>query len=730
MGDGKEGGGGGGCECRRECHELTSDLERCNSLDSIGRAFFGKIILFRSDTVRMSLDEDDTRRSTIEPAAEGAKMYVDRGFERIQEGSFDKALGYFDDALKLDPKNARAFYGRGATWHSLDEIERAICDYDAAIRLDPSLSRAFLNRGVLRDRLGEEDEALCDFAEAIRLDPQDAYAYLYRGSAWYERQEFARAVSDYGDAIRLQPTNANAYLQRGRAWKELGELENALQDIHQAVHLDPKLSEGYKNLSLLWQEKGEFDKAQDDFAKAAQLEGAAAQNKAMIKRKTLIAPLIQEHFHPEPLENLAITERKFPFRVRADLQRAIDRLFSEKTVVSHFCGVMKHNTHEGMEFSTLIVPSTHDPAISVPPQYEELDIGEEDLVRCLKTGLWLLQEDGNKFVVFLSPSTRHGMVTGLQFQVAVVNNAEGNRITQRFFKHLEDSVLRSESYRGKILSFEVKDRYSGASTGILVHRLRTVKREEVILPRKTLDLLERNVVEFARQRRKLAALGLSTKKGILFYGPPGTGKTHTIHYLAEALKGHTTFLITAEQVGLLGEYMTLARLLQPAIVVIEDVDLIARDRATMGNACEEALLNKLLNEMDGLKPETDVLFILTTNRPEALESALASRPGRVDQAIEFPLPDEEGRLKLVRLYSRGLSVPEDVVLATARKTEKVSASFIKELMRRAAQFHFEREDAQGEISIEDVDAALLELLFTGGSLNRKLLGAETHASDE
>src|SRR6185312_15262049 len=161
--------------------------------------------------------------------------------------------------------------------------------------------------------------------------------------------------------------------------------------------------------------------------------------------------------------------------------------------------------------------------------------------------------------------------------------------------------------------------------------------------------------------------GQATKKGLLFYGPPGTGKTHTIHYLAGALKGHTTLLVSAEQVGLLGEYMTLARLLQPSVVVLEDVDLIARDRGSISSACEEVLLNKLLNEMDGLKEEADILFILTTNRPEALEAALASRPGRIDQAIEFPLPDEEGREKLVRLYARGMEVPEAVLRTSVKR---------------------------------------------------------------
>jgi ATP-dependent 26S proteasome regulatory subunit len=62
--------------------------------------------------------------------------------------------------------------------------------------------------------------------------------------------------------------------------------------------------------------------------------------------------------------------------------------------------------------------------------------------------------------------------------------------------------------------------------------------------------------------------------------------------------------------------------------------------------------------MDGLREDTEVLFTLTTNRPDQIELALVSRPGRIDQAIEFPLPDEEGRAKLTKLYVRG---HEDVV---------------------------------------------------------------------
>lgn len=201
----------------------------------------------------------------------------------------------------------------------------------------------------------------------------------------------------------------------------------------------------------------------------------------------------------------------------------------------------------------------------------------------------------------------------------------------------------------------------------------------------------------------------------------GTGKTHTIRYLASNLPDHTTLIITAAQVGLLAHYMNLARQLQPALVVIEDVDLIARDRDNMGGPCEESLLNALLNEMDGLKQDADILFDLTTNRPEQLEGALASRPGRIDQAIEVPLPDEIGRNKLIQLSGSGLPVGDAVVGEAARRTKGVSAAFIKELMRRIAQASIAR-DGGTTVEVDDIDEALDDMLFAGGRLNVTLLG--------
>jgi len=157
------------------------------------------------------------------------------------------------------------------------------------------------------------------------------------------------------------------------------------------------------------------------------------------------------------------------------------------------------------------------------------------------------------------------------------------------------------------------------------------------------------------------------------------------------------------------------------MVVIEDADLIARSRENMNSPCEEVLLNKLLNEMDGLREDSEIIFVLTTNRPDQLESALASRPGRIDQAIEFPLPDEDGRRRLALLYACGLRLRPEVVELIVRRTAGASAALIKELMRRSAQFLL--ESGREDLASRHIDAALEEMLFDGGSLNAKLLGA-------
>ncbi|MGL4549782.1 MAG: AAA family ATPase, partial [Gemmataceae bacterium] len=120
----------------------------------------------------------------------------------------------------------------------------------------------------------------------------------------------------------------------------------------------------------------------------------------------------------------------------------------------------------------------------------------------------------------------------------------------------------------------------------------------------------------------------------------------------------------------------------------------------------------------------DCVFVLTTNRPEVLEPALAGRPGRVDQAVEFPLPDAACRRRLFAQFGRGLEVAAEDVEPLVGQTEGASPAFLKELFRRAALMALGR-GSSGEplpVSGEDFGAALRELVRTGGPLTRRFLG--------
>ena len=436
---------------------------------------------------------------------------------------------------------------------------------------------------------------------------------------------------------------------------------------------------------------------------------------------------LARHFAPMRPQEMIATTRVYPLRQQADLQKALDDLLGERRVPENFLGVYQQYRHEALIFSKLLDQS-HYPAEAAPAQYEDVDIGSGETVRCLKNGIWLLRHQDAPYVVILAQQDDYGHGGALMVEVAAPPGEIGAELCTRVFDALTLRLSKGSCYRGRVISLEQRYQYSGQASRICVHELNTVARADVILPELTLQTVEQNVLKFAEHRQSLRNLGMSTQKGLLFHGAPGTGKTHCIRYLAGSLPGHTTLLITAEEMGLLPEYMALARLLQPALVVIEDADLIARERTQRDSACDEVMLNRLLNEMDGLRERADVFFILTTNRPDSLEPALANRPGRIDQTIEFPLPDETLRKRLVALYSKNLRVSVALVDELARRTDGASPAFIKELLRRIAQHHLDG-DGSGEVSRDHVEAALHEMLFSGGTLNTRLLGGATTTSD-
>ncbi|MCL2743298.1 MAG: ATP-binding protein [Planctomycetaceae bacterium] len=424
---------------------------------------------------------------------------------------------------------------------------------------------------------------------------------------------------------------------------------------------------------------------------------------------TYVKDTLRRHFGSIEPDDMYIVSRSFQKMMQIELYREIQKFLKGKVIVRK--GAIELYNDNRLN-DCLTTNNREFEAV----KYIELDIGEEKPVRCLDNVLYLWREGQIPMALLLISS---GSPPMMHVDIAVPKKYRTGPEIEQIMNRLENAIKDCESYRHKIISFESRERYSDCAHDIKVHRLSSVSREQLILPEKTIDLLDRNLLNFVEKRQQLKERGLSAKKGILFYGPPGTGKTHTLHYVIGQLKKeYTTFLVTAEQVANLGMYCSLARLIEPAIIVLEDVDLIARERGAA--ACEPAL-NKLLNEMDGLKEDADLIFILTTNRPDDLEDAIRNRPGRIDQAIEFPKPDKAGLIKLAQLYSSGFELSEEDAAAIAVRTEGASAAFIKELLRRSAQFLLERDEKAVKFETSDWKNALREML-TGSTFGVLAIG--------
>jgi DNA polymerase III delta prime subunit len=330
-------------------------------------------------------------------------------------------------------------------------------------------------------------------------------------------------------------------------------------------------------------------------------------------------------------------------------------------------------------------------------------------------GLHLFRYDGHPVVVLQrGHNPQYGGEARLELLVGDPS------VGSALLSEVRDLAVSRSVLRGQVVSF-TGDPYERTMGGITFVRRPHLPAERVILPEGTLAQVQGHVVQLAAHRDELRERGQHLKRGILLYGPPGTGKTHTVRHLIGSDPDTTVVLLSGTQMVYVAQAAQIARAHQPAIVVLEDVDLIAEDRdhGHYGGG-PTPLLFTLLDAMDGLDQDADVVFLLTTNRAEALERALAQRPGRVDLAVEIPLPDEAARRRLIGLYAEDVGFGDEAVAAAARASEGTTASYAKELVRRAVLRAAIAGRPPGD---DDLTAANDELQADGAVLTRSLLGS-------
>jgi cell division protease FtsH len=362
-----------------------------------------------------------------------------------------------------------------------------------------------------------------------------------------------------------------------------------------------------------------------------------------------------------------------------------------------------------------------------PVDYVDLADSPDSTRSCVRFGMFLLSDGERRCAALIRGADPHGPMQQAMIEVLAEDREFGSEVLAELRRlAVEHSVL-----RGQVLTMGSDE---GHQYGALTFMRRPVMgRSQLVLPDETLEAIERHVVGIAEHSGRLLEAGQHLKRGVLLYGPPGTGKTHTVRYLLAQLQDTTAFVLSGHALAMIGQACALARLLQPSIVIMEDVDLIAGDRS-FGPMGGNPLLFEVLNQIDGLGDDVDVTFLLTTNRVDILERALAERPGRVDAAVEIAPPDTEGRGRLLRLYGEGLGVGDltaaDLV-PTIEATEGRTATYLREVVRRAALL------AAGAASAAPlrVDGSMLaqaatDLLADRAQLTRSLLGGASEPDAE
>lgn len=424
----------------------------------------------------------------------------------------------------------------------------------------------------------------------------------------------------------------------------------------------------------------------------------------------------------EEARGQSVVTRSLPTFEHVNLQAALDAWSHEpgREVAVHGFSIPPHHppitlqqllTGEGMPRLRLSAPALTD-----------LPNGPGSTLACLELALLLVSDAAGRYVVMVRAGFDHGPHgPSLDVEIAglPVDSAQAVHAQLAKLRH------RLNVYRGHLIEVGVTN-MGGVTLDFGV--IPPIARDEVVLPEAVLGRVERHALGIAAHRDELLAAGQHLKRGLLLYGPPGTGKTHTMRYLVAQMNAYTRFVLTGRALHVIGSVAELARDLQPAVIVLEDVDLVAEHRGFgVGGVGSSPVLFDLLDAMDGAAPDADLLFVLTTNRADLLEPALAARPGRVDVAIEIDLPDEAGRRRLLELYGRSipLRLSDDETRAIVERTDGVTASFVKELLRRSMLEALQDNPSDLVVTAAHTARALDDLLDAGQQLTRSLLGVGT-----
>jgi hypothetical protein len=307
----------------------------------------------------------------------------------------------------------------------------------------------------------------------------------------------------------------------------------------------------------------------------------------------VFATRLRAHFGTDPAV-LPIVAEQFEPSEHPNLQAALDawlerpgRSFEALGVTSEF------KRFNGLGLADVIVSGRtglfgrSGPAVG-PVEYVNVALDRDRVMTCVQFGLLLVRDGQVPLVVLVAGP----MERSIHQKVAVEVMAPDRDRARGFLADIRAGIHQRNVYRGHVVSLGM-ERYGPLK--VEFHELPAIAREDIVLADGVLERVERHTIGFATHRDRLLGAGRHLRRGLLLHGRPGTGKTLTAMYLAGRMRERTVVLLTGREVGLIPRACAMARLLQPSMVILEDVDLIAEERGRQQPGCTP-LLFELLNE--------------------------------------------------------------------------------------------------------------------------------------
>jgi adenylate kinase family enzyme len=323
-----------------------------------------------------------------------------------------------------------------------------------------------------------------------------------------------------------------------------------------------------------------------------------------------------------------------------------------------------------------------------------------------------------------------------QNELALTVASSDTEYGKKILDHVVEYAGKNSIYRNQLIELdffrEIKDHYGDVertSRISLKFKNNEIKEErDVILSEEVRHLIDRTIIDFHNRRKILAQAGIPNKRGILFYGPPGTGKTHTCKYVAYKLPDATKIVASGNALGQIRNICNIAKMFQPAIVILEDIDLMFVDRDINHN---NGLLGELMDQLDGFSEKDEVIFIMTTNSISRIESAIKDRPGRVSQCIYMGSPSRILRERYLKNMLDKYDTAKLDIERIVDETEGASQAFLKELVIRAVQIStqtYENPIHGFMLLNEHFTMAQREMTSHGGDYGKRIVGFITNSA--